>query len=177
MLSGLLCTCRPDPTCRRKHVCSETSMMREQLGFGLRTPWAHAPHSTHRPHSSSFLGLPYRVLNMNPKKELLWGLWVGARTADAQGYNTLQHPSGILAQTILEILEVDTSLSTIRTAGTRHRMRASPIALSRPCRCHCRAATLESCRQWSRRSLRSSNSASTQTSCFAYDPVLPRSRT
>ena len=31
---------------------------------------------THRPHSSSFLGLPYRVLNMNPKKELLWGLWV-----------------------------------------------------------------------------------------------------
>ena len=34
-----------------------------------------APHrgqrgSTHRPHSSSFLGLP------NPKKELLWGLWL-----------------------------------------------------------------------------------------------------
>ena len=31
---------------------------------------------THRPQSSSFLGLPYRTLNMNPKKELLWGLWV-----------------------------------------------------------------------------------------------------
>ena len=31
---------------------------------------------THRPHSSSFLGLPYRILHMNPKKELLWGLWV-----------------------------------------------------------------------------------------------------
>ena len=31
---------------------------------------------THRPQSSSFLGLPYRVLNMNPQKELLWGLWV-----------------------------------------------------------------------------------------------------
>ena len=29
-----------------------------------------------RPHSSSFLGLPYRVLYMNPNKELLWGLWV-----------------------------------------------------------------------------------------------------
>ena len=23
-----------------------------------------------------FLGLPYRILNMNPKKELLWSLWV-----------------------------------------------------------------------------------------------------
>ena len=32
---------------------------------------------THRPHSSSFLGLPYRILSMNPQKELLWGLWVG----------------------------------------------------------------------------------------------------
>ena len=31
---------------------------------------------THMPQSSSFLGLPYRILNMNPKKELLWGLWV-----------------------------------------------------------------------------------------------------
>ena len=34
---------------------------------------------THRPQSSSFLGLPYRILNMNPKKELLWGLWVVTR--------------------------------------------------------------------------------------------------
>ena len=25
----------------------------------------------------SYLGLPYRILNMNPKKEPLWGLWVG----------------------------------------------------------------------------------------------------
>ena len=32
---------------------------------------------THRPLSSSFLGLPYRVLNINHKKELLRGLWVG----------------------------------------------------------------------------------------------------
>ena len=31
---------------------------------------------THRLLSSSFLGLPYRTLNMNPKKELLWSLWV-----------------------------------------------------------------------------------------------------
>ena len=32
---------------------------------------------THRPLSSSFLGLPYRILNINHKKELLRGLWVG----------------------------------------------------------------------------------------------------
>ena len=31
---------------------------------------------THRPQSSSFWGLPYRILNMNSQKELLWGLWV-----------------------------------------------------------------------------------------------------
>ena len=34
---------------------------------------------THKPHSSSFLGLSYRILNMSPNKELLWGLWVGVR--------------------------------------------------------------------------------------------------
>ena len=32
---------------------------------------------THMPHRSSFLGLPYRILRMNPKKELLWGLGAG----------------------------------------------------------------------------------------------------
>ena len=31
----------------------------------------------HRPLSSSFLGLPYRILHMNPEKELLRSLWVG----------------------------------------------------------------------------------------------------
>ena len=31
---------------------------------------------THRPLSSSFLGWPYRILNINHKKELLRGLWV-----------------------------------------------------------------------------------------------------
>ena len=34
------------------------------------------PHTTHRPLSSSCLGLPCRVLNINHKKELLRGLWV-----------------------------------------------------------------------------------------------------
>ena len=28
------------------------------------------------PIGSSFLGSPYRILIMNPQKELLWGLWV-----------------------------------------------------------------------------------------------------
>ena len=32
--------------------------------------------STHRPLSSSFLGSPYRILNISHKKELLRGLWV-----------------------------------------------------------------------------------------------------
>ena len=31
---------------------------------------------THRPQSSPFWGFPYRILNMNTKKELRWGLWV-----------------------------------------------------------------------------------------------------
>ena len=31
---------------------------------------------THRPQSSSFLWLPCRIPYMNPRKELLWGLWV-----------------------------------------------------------------------------------------------------
>ena len=37
---------------------------------------------THRPLSSSFLGLPYRVLNINHKKELLRSLWVGFKVQD-----------------------------------------------------------------------------------------------
>ena len=32
--------------------------------------------TTHRLLSSSFLGLPYKILNMNHKKELLRSLWV-----------------------------------------------------------------------------------------------------
>ena len=34
---------------------------------------------THRPLSSSFLRLPYRILNINQKKELLRGLWVNPK--------------------------------------------------------------------------------------------------
>ena len=45
-------------------------------GPGFRTSRVGLVLFTHRPHSSSFLGVPYRILNMNPQKELLWGLWV-----------------------------------------------------------------------------------------------------
>ena len=34
---------------------------------------------THRPLAGSFSGLPYRILNINHKKELLRGLWVEVR--------------------------------------------------------------------------------------------------
>ena len=40
----------------------------------------------HRPQSSSFLGLPYRILHMNPKKAPLWGLWVILFSHFFQGY-------------------------------------------------------------------------------------------
>ena len=36
----------------------------------------HTLDSTHRLLSSSFLGLPYRILNVNHEKELLRSLWV-----------------------------------------------------------------------------------------------------
>ena len=48
------------------------------IGFGAHEgiAVAHRILCTHRPQSSSFLGLPSRILNMNPEKELLWDLWV-----------------------------------------------------------------------------------------------------
>ena len=52
------------------------SMKVSSNGENFNTPAALRYSSTHRPHSSSFWGLAYRTLNMNPKKELLWGLWV-----------------------------------------------------------------------------------------------------
>ena len=42
------------------------------LEFGVR----RLGH-THGPLSSSFVGLPHRILYINHKKELLGGLWVG----------------------------------------------------------------------------------------------------
>ena len=46
------------------------------LGFKLPLDEDSSAGLTHRTLSSSFLGLPYRILNMNHKKELLRGLWV-----------------------------------------------------------------------------------------------------
>ena len=46
---------------------------------------------THRLLSSSFLGLPYRILNMNPKKELLRSLWVGYSFKCICGFAALNH--------------------------------------------------------------------------------------
>ena len=45
-------------------------------GGGKRRDFSQDGGSTHRLHTSSSLGLPYRILNMNPKMELLWSLWV-----------------------------------------------------------------------------------------------------
>ena len=45
---------------------------------------------TQRPHSSSFLGLPYKILYMHPKKELLWGLRVGYRCLGCR--DLFRHP-------------------------------------------------------------------------------------
>ena len=51
---------------------------REQQGLDTRLGIEFEWTSTHRPLSSSLSGLPYKILNMNPKtKELLRGLWVG----------------------------------------------------------------------------------------------------
>ena len=60
---------------------------------------AQAP-TTHRPQSSSFLGLPYRILHINPfkkKTELLRGLWVcNTLQAKPNGTENLGKASGDL---------------------------------------------------------------------------------
>ena len=55
----------------------------------VRRFWSSASESeevglipTHRPLSSSFLGVLYRILNINHKKELLRGLWVDREAAN-----------------------------------------------------------------------------------------------
>ena len=46
------------------------------IGFHIDWAMLCGDVITHRPPSNSFLGLRYRNLNANPKKELLGGLWV-----------------------------------------------------------------------------------------------------
>ena len=47
-------------------------------------PLGKGSRFTQRLLSSSFLGLPYRLLNIYQKKELLRGLWVGLRVEGLQ---------------------------------------------------------------------------------------------
>ena len=47
--------------------------------WACRGPGLRGSGFTHRPLSSSFLGLPCRILNINHKKKLLRGLLVGFR--------------------------------------------------------------------------------------------------
>ena len=48
--------------------------------------WIETLGFTHRPLSSSFWGLAYRILNINHKKELLRGLWVGLSCRSCRGF-------------------------------------------------------------------------------------------
>ena len=75
---------------------------------------------SHRPQSSSFLGFPYRILNMNPKKELLWGLWVVLRAAGLGGHLGLRiyalesrTPQG-------EVLRFTSTLTALHLGGSDH---------------------------------------------------------
>ena len=45
--------------------------------------------STQRLHSRSFLGLPYKILNVNLKKELLWSPWVLSSIWPCEGTEVL----------------------------------------------------------------------------------------
>ena len=63
-----------------------------------------------RPQSSSFLGVPYRTLNMNPKKELLWGPWISLR-------HDIKHYSGFLLVAFESSLLLSPTLSVSTTAA------------------------------------------------------------
>ena len=71
------------PTCKHCGSTGYWGASQEATKLGrdehLRHPKSGSPMflvPTHRPLSSSFLGLPYGILNKNHKKELLRGLWV-----------------------------------------------------------------------------------------------------
>ena len=46
---------------------------------------------THRPQSSSFWGFIFRILQGNPKKELLWGVWASASSVSPGSIASLRH--------------------------------------------------------------------------------------
>ena len=60
----------------------------EVLSKSLLKQSSHGGGFTHRLLSSSFLGVPYRILNINHKKELLRSLWVEHMT-DSQRFMSI----------------------------------------------------------------------------------------
>ena len=81
-----------------RYQLPETHMHAEPKRDLCRALWADVADvedhlcPTHRPQSSSFLGLPCRILNMNPQKELLWGLWVVLCPTLKSGWSGSEHP-------------------------------------------------------------------------------------
>ena len=70
---------KTDPTSVQKiWSSSSVQMMPKTMVQRLDTLWCFLT-PTHRPLSSSFSGLPYRILTIIHKKELLRGLWVPLR--------------------------------------------------------------------------------------------------
>ena len=63
----------------RTFVANADELSAAMASSSLSFEWAgmaQTLNSTHTPLSSSVLGLPYRILNISHKKELLRGLWV-----------------------------------------------------------------------------------------------------
>ena len=59
------------------HVGKRLNVIKAIAEHGIHVPLPMGARMiTQRPLSSSFLGLPCRILNLNHKKELLRGLWV-----------------------------------------------------------------------------------------------------
>ena len=52
---------------------SEMELRSERIGFTVF--FLFLVQFTQRLHSSSFLGLPYKILNINHENEPLWSLW------------------------------------------------------------------------------------------------------
>ena len=68
----------------REKTCSSPGALRLRLAPSVprNQPYRSADLPIW-PLSSSFLGLPYRILNINPKTKLLTGLWVNRKTLKA----------------------------------------------------------------------------------------------
>ena len=71
-LSSLLAECAAISNARSEVRTPKITVTASALEREVAVP-------THRPLSSSFLGLPYRFVNINHKKELLRGLWVSLK--------------------------------------------------------------------------------------------------